>query len=229
MNLMRIVFSYARNSETIDLLYGLFVGVPLFFYGIVSLHDSGLYGLVLPVTMAVVVILVYFLIRRTCATYFINRVKNPLSKVGELLPPSKTSDRGTDAIDLEVLRIIQGVGGNTLHMMSQYSNKPYKEMELLPRMTRLYALGYVTMDKSKLILAAEAQEILNTPSYLLRSHIPPEIARKLDEIRSELNAGNTDGVMNGTNKLFEYSLRERLRSGCRISKRSGMNYASREE
>jgi hypothetical protein len=212
MNLLRIVSCYATNSESVDIAWILLAGVPLFFYGIISFVDHGPSGLAVPVTVAVVVILVYFTIRRACSRYFINNIKDHVSRVGELLPSSRTSDQGTDAIDLEVLKEIRDVGGDALQVMAAYSNSPFKQTELIPRVVRLYALHYVTVDRSKLTLTPEGQEILNTPSYLLRAYISPEIAGRLVEIRSELNLGNFDGVMNKTNKLFEYMLRQRLRS-----------------
>ncbi len=212
MNLLRIVFWYATNSESIDVVWMLLAGVPLFFYGLISFLDHGPSGLAVTIAVAVFLILIYFTIRRACARYFINSIRHHLSRVVELLPPSKTSDQGTDAIDLEVLKEIQKVGGEALHVMAEYSNSPFSQTELIPRVVRLYALHYVTMDRSKLTLTPEGQEILNTPSYLLRAHISPEIAGRLIEIRSELNSGNFDGVMNKTNKLFEYMLRQRLRS-----------------
>jgi hypothetical protein len=132
--------------------------------------------------------------------------------IGEFLPSGRTSDQGTDAIDLEVLKAIQDCGGDVLQLMAIYSSSPFRQTELVPRVVRLYALRFVTVDRRKLALTPEGQEILNTPSYLLRTHLPPDVAARLIEIRSELNSTNFDGVMNKTNKLFEHLLRQRLLS-----------------
>jgi hypothetical protein len=220
MNLFRIVSWYATNLESIDLVW-MISGVPLFIFGIRSLVDHGLFGLVVPVTLGLIVILAYFEIRRACARYFMNSIKKGVSRVAELLPSSRTSDQGTDAIDIELLKEIRDVGGDAFRVMAAYSSSPFKQTELIPRVIRLYALHYVAVDRSKLTLSPEGQEILNTPSYLLRAHITPEIAGRLIEIRSELNSGNFDGVMNKTNKLFEYTLRQRLRSEEDISTKWG--------
>jgi hypothetical protein len=212
MKIVRLVFWYASNLESLDVVYLMFTGVPLFFYGIVSFVSHGLLGLVAPIGLSLLTILLYFSAIRSCRTYLVATVRSRMTRIDDRVLLGKTSEKGTDSIDVEVLKKLQAVGGDPFALPRQISGSALRQDELIPRLARLCVLGYINLNKSKLVLTPEGQDILNMPGYMLQTHIPPEVSKRLVEIRADLNSGAFADTIDKTNKLFEYLLSEKLRS-----------------
>jgi hypothetical protein len=201
-----------NGDESLNVVYLLFAGVPLFFYGIVSFVSHGFLGLVAPIGLALLVLLVYFLAIRTCQRHLVAGVRSRMTRIGDGLSLGRTSEKGIDSIDVEVLKKLQAVGGDPFALSKQISDSALRQDELIPRLARLCVLRYTHLHKNKLVLTPEGQDVLNMPGYMLQTYIPPEVSKRFAEIQAALNSEAFAETVDKTNKLFEYLLSERLRS-----------------
>jgi len=123
---------------------------------------------------------------------------------------SKTSLKLVDMTDREILKTLRenkSIKGDYLNLIREISTW-FMTGDLLSRIGKLHALGYLKASRNRITLSAEGLDLLELPQLMFLSNVPPGIARKAVDMRFALIEGNFNGVVDAANKIFESILRE---------------------
>jgi len=128
------------------------------------------------------------------------------------IPELVTTDLGVDSIDVEILKALKTYGGDYVKFIPEVLK--YLSLRiLLSRLARLRILGFLTLQPpKKILLTSLGVDAINFPPGVLSAKVPPEVDRKMAEIRSAFKNEDYDEVTNKSTKLLEALLREKLES-----------------
>ena len=133
---------------------------------------------------------------------------NSLSKTG--ITELMTTDLGVDSIDVEILKALKTHGGDYVKFIPEILKYLSLRM-LLARLARLRTLGFLTLQPpKKILLTSTGVDAINFPPSILSAKVPPEIDRRMAEIKSAFKNEDYDEVTNKSTKLLEALLKERL-------------------
>jgi len=132
------------------------------------------------------------------------------SKTG--MPELVTTELGVDSIDVEILKAVKTHGGDYTEFIPEVLK--YISLNiLLSRLARLRVRGFLILQPPrKILLTSLGVDTINLPPSVLSAKVPPEIDKRISEIRSAFKEEDYDGVTNKSTKLLETLLRERLES-----------------
>lgn len=126
------------------------------------------------------------------------------------MPALLTTEQGVDSIDVEILKAVKILGGDYAKCIPEVLKYLSINM-LLSRLARLKTLGFITLQPPRKILLTPAGiDAVNLPPGVLSARIPPEIARRIAEIRIAFQNEDYDEVTNSSTRLLEAILRKRL-------------------
>jgi hypothetical protein len=132
------------------------------------------------------------------------------SKTG--IPDLVTTELGVDSIDVEILKAMKTQGGDYAKFIPEVLKYISLKM-LISRLARLRILGFLTLQPpQKILLTSLGVDAINLPPGVLSAKVPPEVDRRMAEIRSAFKNEDYDEVTNRTTRLLEALLRERFES-----------------
>lgn len=121
-----------------------------------------------------------------------------------------TTEQGVDSIDIEILKAVKTIGGDYADCISEVLKYLSLNM-LLSRLARLRTLGFLTVrPPRKILLTSLGLDALNLPPGILSAKVPPEVGKRIAEIKLAFRNENYDEVTNKSTKLIEAILRKRL-------------------
>jgi len=122
---------------------------------------------------------------------------------------AKTTEKLVDAADIRVLSTLhesREVGGDYVSLIERTLHW-FATQELLARIGKLHALGYLHAEKGFITITPEGLDLLAIPLVAFQARVPKEIAPDIASIKLALRAGNFNEVVDGANRLFERMLR----------------------
>lgn len=126
------------------------------------------------------------------------------------IPELITTELGVDSIDVEILKAVKTQGGDYAKFIPEVLKYISFNM-LLSRLARLRILGFLMLQPPrKILLTSHGVDALNLPPSVLSAKVPPEVDKRIAEIKSAFREENYDEVTNKSTKLLEALLRERL-------------------
>lgn len=126
------------------------------------------------------------------------------------IPDLVMTELGVDSIDVEILQAVKTLGGDYAKFIPEVLKYLSLNM-LLSRLARLRILGFLTLrPPRKILLTSVGVDALNLPPSVLSAKIPPEVDKRIAEIKSAFRKENYDEVTNKSTKLLEALLRKRL-------------------
>ena len=126
------------------------------------------------------------------------------------IPALITTEQCVDSIDVEILEAVKTLGGDYAECIPEVL-KYLSFNVLLSRLARLRTLGFLELQPPrKILLTSRGVDALNLPPSVLSAKVPPEVGKRLAEIRLAFRDENYDEVTNKSTKLIEAILRKRL-------------------
>jgi len=121
-----------------------------------------------------------------------------------------TTEQGVDSIDIEILKAVKTIGGDYADCIPEVL-KYLSLNRLLSRLARLRTLGFLTLQPPrKILLTSLGLDALNLPPAILSAKVPPEVGRRIAEIKLAFRDENYDEVTNKSTRLIEAILKKRL-------------------
>jgi hypothetical protein len=205
---------YFENKEIIDNALGLVLiaacVAALWLVNQLSLDIPSPFNLIILIAATIPSVVGYFGIKMWIRRCFLSSVRHYSSRF-RVQPEfaGKVGEKLVDRVDIKILEVIRDVGGRFSSFVPETAEM-LPVSELLRRLGRLHALGYVRMYKDKALVTSEGLELLDLHPLSLRTNIPPQVASNMAKTKMNLSAGRYDAVIVNLSKTLESILKDTL-------------------
>lgn len=205
---LRVLSWYTSHDYYLLIYLGLWI-----LFGALIYFSFRLDQLYLLVVSFLPTLAVYYVMRHILTGFCSSRVRQLSTEfVDHTTFDSKTSLKLADMTDREILKTLRenkSVKGDYLNLIREVSTW-FATEDLLSRVGKLHALGYLKASRNRITLTAEGLDLLELPVLIFQSNVPQTIARRVAEMRFALIKGNFNEVVDAANRIFESMLREAI-------------------